>query len=66
MLYRLASLTILVCAAILFSGCAAHTASPALGRLITDTSAPLAIGEGKGGSDGYTNTSFRQNARDTP
>ncbi len=47
MLYRLTSLTILVCAAILFSGCAAYTTRPAVGILITNTSAPLAIGEGK-------------------
>ena len=32
--------------AILFSGCAAHTTSPALGTLYTETAAPVAIGTG--------------------
>lgn len=47
MLYRLTSITVLALfSVILFSGCAAYTASPALGTLYTETSAPSAVGTG--------------------
>lgn len=47
MLYRLASIVVLgVFSAILLSGCAAYTTSPAMGTLYTETSAPAAVGEG--------------------
>lgn len=46
MLYRLASLILLVCAVLLYTGCAAYTTSPALGALYTETVAPVAVGEG--------------------
>ena len=48
MLYRLTSIIVLgLFAVILFSGCAAYTASPALGRLYTDVSAPSVVGVGE-------------------